>query len=104
MLSLLALLLQAGCGSASVESAAEHKRIVERISEIVGNQLDLDVRDVDEDLPLSKQKKGADELDVVEIIMTVEAAFNIKIKDEEVSRDLTVKELADIVSKKKPLK
>jgi acyl carrier protein len=126
VLSLLAPLLQAGCGRAtlpqpsegkpkevaSVESASsEYQRIVERISDIVGKQLDLNVREVDVDLPLSKQKKAADELDVVEIVMNVEEAFNIEIKDEEVgrsleevSRHLSVKKLADIVSKKKFLK
>ena len=51
---------------------------------------------------MSKQKKEADELDVVEIIMNVEVAFNIEIKDEEVGvTDLSVKKLADIVSQKK---
>lgn len=104
VLSLLSLLLQAGCGRASVESAAEYQRIVERITELVGNQLDLDVRDVDVDAPLSKQKKAADDLDVVEIVMSVEAAFNIEIKDEEVSRNSSVKKLADIVSRRKNLK
>jgi acyl carrier protein len=63
------------------------------------------VREVDVDVPLSKQKKSADELDVVEIIMNVEDAFNIEIKDEEVGgRDSSVKILADIVSQKKSLK
>lgn len=123
ILSLLAASLQSGCGNmtphqssggkpASVESASfEYQRIVERISSIVGKQLDLNVREVDMNVPLSKQKKAADELDVVEIIMNVEEAFNIEIKDEEVgesledvSKDLSVKKLADIVSKKKSLK
>jgi acyl carrier protein len=118
--------LQAGCGSAArrqsperkprevatVQSApSDYQRIVERISDIVGKQLDLNVREVDVDVPLSKQKKAADELDVVEIIMNVEEAFSIEIKDEEVGesleevgRDLTIKKLADVVSKKKSLK
>ena len=120
MLSLLAPLLLTGCGpakphepygkpgeGAAVESAPEYQRIVERISEIVGHQLDLNAREVDVDVPLSKQKKAADDLDIVEIVMTVEEAFKIEIKDEEVGesfRDLTVKRLADIVSKKKSLK
>jgi len=69
------------------------------------------VREVDVDVPLSKQKRAADELDVVEIIMNVENAFNIEIKDEEVGeslgelgRELSVKKLAEIVSEKKSLK
>ena len=121
----LAPLLHAGCGNApppqpserkpteaAVQSASsDYQRILEKISGIVGKQLDLNVRDVDVDVPLSKQKKAADELDVVEIIMNVEEAFGIEIKDEElrgsvgeVSRDLSVKKLADIVSKKRSLK
>ena len=69
------------------------------------------MREVVVDLPLSKQKKAADELDVVEIIMNVEEAFSIEIKDEEVgeslekiSGDLSFKKLADIVIKKKSSK
>ena len=113
MLSLLTLLVQVGCGNATPRQPAssDYQRIVERISGIVGKQLDLNVREVDVDLPLSKQKKSADELDVVEIIMEVEEAFNIEIKDEEVGksleevgRDVSVKKLADIVSQKKSLK
>ena len=126
VLSVVALLLHTGCGSAtpnqpsesktkevrSAESAtSEYQRIVESISRIVGKQLGLNVREVDVDVPLSKQKKAADDLDVVEIIMKVEEAFNIEIKDEEVGeslqevgRELSVKKLADIVSKKKSLK
>ena len=106
-LSLLAPLLLAGCGTATPHqpSSSEYQRIVERISGIVGKQLDLNEHEIDVDVPLSKQKKAADELDVVEIIMNVEEAFNIEIKDEEVSvRDLSVKNLADIVSQKKSLK
>ena len=106
-LSLLAPLLLAGCGSATPHqpSSSEYQGILERISGIVGKQLDLNVREVDVDVPLSKQKKAADELDVVEIIMNVEDAFNIEIKDEEVGgRDSSVKKLADIVSQKKSLK
>ena len=126
LLSVLVPLLQGGCGNAThrqpserrprevapVQSASsDYQRIVERISDIVGKQLDLNVHDVDVDVPLSKQKKAADELDIVEIVMNVEEAFGIEIKDEEVGesleevgRDLTIKKLADIVSKKKSQK
>ena len=106
-LSLVAPLLLAGCGRATPHqtSSSEYQRIVEKISGIVAKQLDLNESEVDVNLPLSKQKKAADDLDVVEITMSVEEAFNIEIKDEEVgARDLSVKKLADIVSQKKSLK
>ena len=111
MLSLLACLLQAGCSTPHEPSnvrpretapSPEYQRIVERIRDIVGKQLDLNASEVDIELPLSQQKKGADELDVVEIIMMVEEEFNVQIKDEEVARDVSVKKLADIVSKRIP--
>lgn len=112
ILSLLALLWQSGCGSArphlrSESASAEYQQILERINGIVGNQLDLNKNEVDVNVPLSKQKKPADELDVVEIIMNIEEAFDIEIQDEEAGKSLaalSVKELADIVSKKKSLK
>ena len=93
-----------------LSSSLQSRLILEKISGIVGKQLDLNVRDVDVDVPLSKQKKPADDLDVVEIMMNVEEAFGIEIKNEEVgsleeiSRDITIKKLADIVSKKTSLK
>lgn len=98
---MLALVVLVGCGRPGEVAPDEYQQIVERIREIVGNQLDLNAGQVDVDVPLSKQKKAADELDVVEIVMTVEEAFNIEIKDEEASKDLSVKKLADIVSRKK---
>lgn len=106
MLCLLSALLQSGCGSATPqrgsESAAEHQRIVERIRGIVAKQLDLKVQEVDVEVPLSKLKKPADELDVIEIVMSVEDAFSIEIKDDELaSGNLSVKALANIVSRKK---
>lgn len=106
MLCLLFPLLQAGCGSATPQrgsaSAAEYQRIVERTRGIVAKQLDLAVQEVDVDVPLSQLKKPADELDVIEIIMNVEEEFSIEIKDDEVViGNLSVKALANIVSRKK---
>ncbi|HEU4511344.1 MAG TPA: phosphopantetheine-binding protein [Pyrinomonadaceae bacterium] len=113
MLSLLACLLQAGCNRSTRDdsskgtprsagsASAEYQQIVDKISDIVGDQLNLNPSEVDVDRPLSQQKNPADDLDVVEIIMTVEQAFDIPISDEEVARDLSVRKLADIVSRKK---
>jgi acyl carrier protein len=60
-------------------------------------------------VPLSKLKKPADDLDVVEIVMTVEETFNVVISDEEVgasldevTKTLSIKKLADIVARKSP--
>ena len=126
LLTVLAFLLQAGCSRTTPRQPSQEKpkevtsnqsvspdyqQVVERIRAIVGEQLGLNAGEVNVDLPLLKQKKAADELDLVEIIMNVENTFNVEIKDEEVGqsleergRDLSVKKLADIVAKKKSLK
>ena len=64
----------------------------------------LNPEEVNVDAPLSKQKNPADELDVVEIVMMVEAAYNVEIKDEEVGgaldhvpTNVTVRRLAATV-------
>jgi acyl carrier protein len=92
-------------------SSPDYQKTVERIRAIVGTQLNINAGEVDVDLPLLKQKKAADELDLVEIIMNVENTFNVEIKDdevgeslEEIGKNLSVKKLADIVSRKKSLK
>ncbi len=79
-----------------------------RVTKIVAEILSLKPEEVDVDAPLTKQKNPADELDVVEIVMGVEEAFNIEIKDEELggtlddaTKDLTVTKLVAIVAKKK---
>ena len=93
----------------AVNSAAtDYQQTVETITRIVGKHLELEARELDVDAPLSKQRKPADDLDVVEIMMRVEEAFNVEIKDEDIgesvegiSRTLSIKKLADIVSKKR---
>ncbi|MCA1566266.1 MAG: acyl carrier protein [Acidobacteria bacterium] len=77
------------------------------MTKIVAEILSLKPGEVDVDVPLTKQKNPADELDVVEIVMGVEEAFNIEIKDEELggtlddaTKELTIRRLVDIVSKK----
>jgi len=124
VLLLLAFLTQAGCkrippppsgkskeAGSTKSASSDRQQIVETIRAIVAEQLSLTVSEVDVDAPLFKQKKAADDLDLVEIIMNVENAFNIEIKDEEVGvsleeigGNLSVNKLADIVSSKKPVK
>jgi acyl carrier protein len=93
--------------SASRAAPSERQQIQERITEIVAKQLGIEPGSVDVNLPLSKQKVAADELDVVEIVMRIEEELDIEIKDEEIgdtvgdiTQSLSVKKLAEIVSKK----
>ncbi|MFA5095113.1 MAG: acyl carrier protein [Candidatus Paceibacterota bacterium] len=43
---------------------------------------------------------GADSLDLVEIVMEIEAAFGIKISDEEVGGGSTIQDIVNLIEKK----
>jgi acyl carrier protein len=75
----------------------------------VATILKKDSAQIDVAKPLVSQ--GADELDIVEIVMAIEEVFEIEIPDSaigekigEVSKTLTVQKLAEIVSKQQKTK
>ena len=88
-------------------SAKDHGAIAAEIQRLVADLLGLKPHDVGVNTPLSKLKKPADELDMVEIIMSIEERFDIEIKDDEIGgsdinavTNITVNQLADMVVKK----
>jgi len=97
MLSMILL-----CGGCGAEPGQEKTK--ERIRSEVARILNRDSAQIDVAKPLGAQ--GADELDIVEIVLAVEEAFEVKIPDKaigedlgDVTRSLTVQRLAEIVSK-----
>lgn len=83
-------------------------RIVEKVRTIAAEVLGVKAGDIQVDVPLSKQKAAADELDLVEIVMALEDAFGIEIRDEdlggapaEFTATTSVRKLAGIVARKK---
>ncbi len=121
--TLLVFLIQLGCADKTssqmsliknVENSRKqsdlpnYEQIKKRIVDIVAKQLGIESKDIYSDAPLSKQKIAADELDVVEIIMNVEDAFNIEIKEiddgakvKDIPNAVSIKKLSDIVYEKK---
>src|SRR4028118_163845 len=82
--------------------STDKEQILSETRNIVARQLSLEASAVEVDVPLSKQKVAADELDIVEIIMVIEETYGIEIKDEEVINpegqlkdDLSVRQLVD---------
>lgn len=80
------------------------EELVATVKSIVAKQLSKDPNAIDVKVPLSKL--GADELDIVEIVLEVETQLNITIKDEEIGdgdsfKTLSTENLIDIVKKKK---
>lgn len=80
------------------------EKVVDRVRSEVATILKKDSAKIDVTKPLVAQ--GADELDIVEIVMAVEEAFKVEIPDSaigenanETSKTLTVVNLAEIVSR-----
>ncbi len=73
--------------------------IEEKVKEIIAEQLGIEV---DQIKPESKfvDDLGADSLDVVELIMAFEEAFNIEIPDEDAEKIQTVKDVIDYIQAK----
>ena len=77
--------------------------MVEKVRQEVAKSLKKEVAQMDVRKPLGVQ--GADELDIVEIVMAIEEAFKVEIPDsavgekpDEIAKTLTIQKLADIVA------
>ncbi len=73
--------------------------IEEKVKEIIAEQLGIEVEQIK---PESKfvDDLGADSLDVVELIMAFEEAFDIEIPDEDAEKIQTVKDVIDYIQSK----
>ena len=92
------ILFCSGCGPQPSQQTVD--RVRSEVAEVLGK----DPAQIDVVKPLVDQ--GADDLDIVEMVMAVEEAFNIELPDSaigeksgEVGKTLTVQKLAKIVSK-----
>ncbi len=89
---LMASLLACGCGSPPSQPT------LDRVRSEVASILQKESAQINVATPLVAQ--GADELDIVEIVMAVEDEFNVEIPDSEIGeagKTLTVQKLAEIV-------
>jgi len=67
--------------------------VFEKLSDIISEQLDIEKDKITMDLFISDDL-GADSLDVVEMLMTLEDEFNVTVTDEE---SVNLKTVGDIV-------
>jgi len=67
-----------------------------RIRELVADQLGVDVAEVTSDASILDDL-GADSLDVVELVMSLEDAFDIEVPDEEVEGMRTIGDIQQYV-------
>jgi acyl carrier protein len=74
--------------------------VKEKVKSIVVEQLGVEEAQV-EDTADFMQDLGADSLDVVELVMAFEEAFDIEIPDEDAEKIKVVKDAVEYVEKKK---
>lgn len=77
-------------------SSVSKKEILVKLKPIVAEQLGVDEADVKEDASFTEDL-NADSLDLVEMIMSLEEQFDIKISDEDAEKITSVGEAVDYI-------
>lgn len=67
-----------------------------KVKKVIAEQLGLQEEEVKEEASFLNDL-GADSLDIVEMVMTLEEEFNMEISDEEAEKIQTVKEAIDYI-------
>jgi acyl carrier protein len=74
--------------------------VAEKVKQIIVEQLGVDENQVDPNASFVDDL-GADSLDIVELVMAFEEAFDIDIPDEDAEKITTVKQAVDYIEAKK---
>jgi acyl carrier protein len=74
--------------------------VAEKVKQIIVEQLGVDEAQVDQSASFVDDL-GADSLDIVELVMAFEEAFDLDIPDEEAEKIKTVKDAVDYIESKK---
>ena len=69
---------------------------IEKVKEIIANQLSVDVKKLTEKTNIAEEL-GADSLDVVEILMSLEDEFGVSIPDEAIPQIKTIKDIVEFI-------
>ena len=74
--------------------------IIDKVKEIIADQLSVKVEDIKENTNIAEEL-GADSLDLVEILMSLEDEFGVSIPDEAIPEIKTIKEIVDFIESHK---
>lgn len=77
----------------------ELKMVFDKVKSIIVDQLDADEAEVTMDATI-QDDLGADSLDVVDLVMSIEESFDIEIPDEEVEGIKTVGDIVKYIESK----
>ena len=73
--------------------------VFEKLRDMICDQLDLDPENVTEE-SLIIEDLGADSLDIVDLVMTIEEEFNVEVPDEEIENIRTVGDVVKYIESK----
>ncbi len=73
---------------------------IDKVKEIIANQLSVDESKLNENTNISEDL-GADSLDLVEILMSLEDEFKISIPDEAIPQIKSIKDIVDFIETNK---
>ena len=74
--------------------------VEQKVKQIIVDQLGVDEAQVEENAAFVEDL-GADSLDIVELVMALEEAFDLDVPDEEAEKLKTVKDVIDYIKSKK---
>ena len=72
--------------------------MLEKIKEIIAESLGTDISTLTEETSF-KEDLGADSLDLVEMVMALEEAFNVEIPSEDLESIKTIKDVKEYIEK-----
>lgn len=75
-------------------------KMIERVKEILAEQLDLEVEDIRNDSDIQEELE-ADSLDVMDIMTEIEEEFDIEVEDEAIEGLRTPEKIVEYISKVK---
>lgn len=78
--------------------AENKKSTLDKVREIIAKQLSAKLEDVKPDSNIAEDL-GADSLDLVEILMSLEDEFGISIPDEAIPQIKTIKDVVEFIEK-----
>ncbi len=73
---------------------------IDKVKEIIANQLSVKADSIKEETNIAEEL-GADSLDLVEILMSLEDEFGVSIPDEAIPEIKTIKDIVEFIEKNK---
>ncbi len=78
----------------------ENKNLTDKVKEIIAQQLSVKVEAIQDTTNIAEEL-GADSLDLVEILMSLEDEFGISIPDEMIPQIKTIKDIVEFIETSK---